>query len=165
MIEFEGQLYFDDRLYVYSLCRAKVEEGPDETVETTILLDPDDPKAAAATDLVWCLATYWNCPGYRAHSLHHFESKDDAENYLRYIEPFTPLISLNGRIQVPPLAYADYVAWKRKNNLAEYDYKKTFLPGGENSRERFNQSRKQILENKERTRGILEDARRETQRP
>ena len=37
MIEFEGQLYFDDRLYVYSLCRAKVEEGPDETVGRVLI--------------------------------------------------------------------------------------------------------------------------------
>jgi hypothetical protein len=157
LIEFEGEEYFDDRLFVYLLCRGRIKDGPHESVETTVFYEPE----AGATDLAWCLVTYWNRPGYPAYGVDYFESKDDAADYLSLHEPLTPLISLDGRVPIPPLAYADYLEWKRKNNLAEVDYKELFTHLGTNPMESWLYTREQFLKNKKRLRAILDDARRE----
>jgi hypothetical protein len=140
MIEYNQNSYFDDRLFVVHLCRGKIESGNDGTVETTIFHDED------ADNLVWCLATYRNCENYPLVSLNHFETKDDALKYASLIEPTVPLISLNGQSPNPPLSYPDYLRWKSENDFRDYDYKKTYLPGGKNHRETVIQLKEHFFE-------------------
>jgi hypothetical protein len=139
VINFKGLRYYDDRLFVLSLCRGKIKVNTDGTVESIIFHVPD------GVDFIWCLATYRNSEKYPLANLHHFESKDEAQRYLELVEPTVPLISLNGQAPNPPLSYADYIVWKRQNNMSEYDYRKVYLPGGENPCELIVQSKEQFL--------------------
>ena len=143
MIDFQGTSYFDDRLFVLSLCRGRIQSGPEGTVETTILHESN------ADDLIWCLATYRNCQKFPLVSLIHFESKDDATKYATLIEPSVPLISLNGRSPNPTPSYSHYVKWKRDNGMSDFDYKKAHSPGGENPRELIIQTEEQFLQSKQ----------------
>jgi TPR repeat protein len=152
LIQFQGASYFDDRLFVLSLCRGKIQINPDGTVETVIFHEA----AAADDDFVWCIATYRNCERYPLVSVLHFGSKNDASKYMSLMEPTVPLTSLNGQAPKRPLSYVDYLAWKRKHNVSEYDYKKIFQ--GENPREMIVQTADQFIKAKERVRQTLGNA-------
>jgi len=152
LIQFQGASYFDDRLFVLSLCRGKIQINPDGTVETVIFHEA----AAADDDFIWCIATYRNCEGYPLVSVLHFGSKNDASKYMSLMEPTVPLTSLNGQAPKRPLCYVDYLAWKRKHNVSEYDYKKIFQ--GENPREMIVQTADQFIKAKERVRQTLGNA-------
>jgi hypothetical protein len=149
MIEFNGSSYFDDRLFILHLCRGRVESGTDDTVNTVLFHEGD------ADDLIWCLATYRNSGGYPLVSLNHFDTKNDALKYISLIEPTVPLISFNGQPRNPPLAYEDYLKWKSRERLSDYDYSKAYLPGGENHRELVVQSKAQFMKNRQRVRLTL----------
>ena len=149
MISFQGKRYYDDRLFVLSLCRGKIKLNPDGTVETTIFHEPK------GDDFTWCLATYRNSENYPLATVQHFESKDEAQRYIELVEPTIPLISLNGQAPKSPLSYLDYLAWKQKNTVSEYDYKKVYLPGGANPCEFAVQSKEQYLRAKNKIKEAL----------
>ena len=111
-----GESYRDDRMFVFYLCKGKVERRPDGGLDTWIYHEE------APQDFVWCLVTYRNNLRYTAFRVDHFRSVEEAQGYLEATEPTTPLVSLGGREPAAPLPYKDYVKWKRKNRLKEYNY-------------------------------------------
>jgi hypothetical protein len=137
-LSFQGQDYFDDRLFVLYLCKATLETQDDGVVVTTIYHEQ------APTVHVWCVVTYRNCDRYPMFSIRHFATSDSAVAYLQQVEPETPLISLHGSSPTKPVSYQEYCAWKTKNNLGEYDFSKLFTPGGTNAREAIFQTREQF---------------------
>lgn len=139
-IEFQGEHYFDDRMFVLYLCKGTVEIEPsdDGVVWTKIYHEK------APDNHIWCVATYRNCHRYPLYRVDSFYKKEDAEKYLKEIEPETPLISLGGRSPVSPLSYEAYSDWKQKNGLKDYDWKSLYSPGGTNASESIGQTKEQF---------------------
>jgi len=127
-VEFNGLRYHDDRMFVVATCRCSVEVDSEETITT--IYHEDIPE-----DAMWCLATYRNVARYDLVRVDHFSSEEDALAYRQRVEPQVPIVSLGGRARKPPLSYTDYVAWKEKHSLTEYDYTLMYQPGGRNARE------------------------------
>jgi hypothetical protein len=143
---FNGQLYYDDRLFLMHLCLGTIEiEG--DLVTTTIYHENAPP------DSQWCLVTYRNCERYPASGVLHFETKDDALAYVDAIEPTTPLISEDGASS--RMSRVAYAAWKRDEKLAGYDYRKCYLAGGSNPKETVIQTREQFLASQRRVNDTL----------
>ena len=138
-IEFEGQKYFDDRLFVLYLCAGKVKIDDKEGVVWTEIYHENPPK-----DHLWCVATYKNCQRYPLYRVDSFYKKEDAIAYIKQIEPETPLISLGGKTPENHLPYEQYLEWKRKNNLHDYDWKSLYSTDGTNSSESIGQTREQF---------------------
>ena len=140
MIEFNGQSYFDDRLYVLYLCKGTVEIEPDKdgAVWTKIYHEQ------IPADFIWCVATYRNCNRYPLFTINHFSKREDAVAYIEKIEPETPLISLNGMAPLHPASFEEYSSWKKKNNFREYDYKTLYTSGGTNASESIGQTKEQF---------------------
>ena len=145
---FNGQTYYDDRLFLLHLCLGTFEmEG--DTVTTTIYHENPPP------DAKWCLVTYRNCDNYPAFSVLHFESKDDAVVYMESLEPTTPLVSHAG--QSPTWSRESYLKWKTDAGLQGYDYRRCYQPGGKNAREFILQTRNQFLASEEQTKQRLRE--------
>lgn len=128
-IEFNGETYNDDRLFVLYISKCTVTITEDNMVETTIYHE----KAPEANK--WCLVTYRNVARYPAIRVDNFESFKAAEDYMKKVEPTVPLISLGGKSPSATLPYDQFLKWKAKNHFKEYDYKKMYLSGGVNPRE------------------------------
>ena len=139
-IEFQGQEYFDDRIFVLYLCKGSVEIEPDNdgVIWTTVYHEQ------APQDHIWCVVTYRNCAGYPIAGVKHFTSRERAVVYMWHIEPETPLISLNGLSPFPSPLYQDYLVWKKKNNFREFDFKAVFTLGGTNAEEAIAQTEEQF---------------------
>jgi hypothetical protein len=133
--EFNGKLYYDDRLFLVHLCLGTVDTDGD-LVTTTIYHENAPP------DAKWCLVAYRNYETFPAFSVLHFRTKDDAMAYRLLFEPSTPLISRGGKPAEIP--YDEYVNWKTDQNLQEYDYRKCYQPGGANPKEIIMQTREQF---------------------
>jgi hypothetical protein len=144
--EFDGQIYYDDRLFLLHLCLGTVEID-DELATTTIYHENAPPEAS------WCLVTYRNCESFPAFSVLHFETKDDAIAYKQTIEPTTPLISRGGK--PAEVSYDAYVNWKIEQSLSDYDYRKCYRPGGTNPKEFIMQTREQLLASEKRIKESL----------
>lgn len=139
-IQYNGQQYFDDRLFVLYLCAGKVEiEDGDKGAVWTTIFNENPPE-----DHIWCVVTYSNVKRYPLHRIDSFYKKEDAVAFIKKIEPETPLISLGGKSPENPLPYEDYLAWKKENNLKDYDWKSLYLPGGSNAQERIGQTKEQF---------------------
>ena len=138
MIKFQEQEYFDDRLYVLYLCKGKVGPESDGLIATTIYHDE------APDDFIWCVVTYKNCNRYPFYRIDSFYKKDDAVAYMKVTEPITPLVSFGGKAPQNPLAYNDYVLWKKKNYLKDYEWESLYTPGGLNAREVIYQTKEQF---------------------
>ena len=138
--EFQGQSYFDDRLFVLYLCPGKVEieEGDAGAVWTSIYHE-NPPK-----DHIWCVATYRNFGRYPLYRVDCFYKKEGAISYIKQIEPETPLISLGGQPPQDPLPYEKYIEWKKINGLNDYDWKALYSSDGINAGERIGQTKKQF---------------------
>lgn len=139
-IKFDGQNYYDDRLFVLYLCPGKVEieDGDGGAVWTSIYYE-NPPE-----NHIWCVVTYRNYDRYPLYRVDSFYKKEDAEAYIRKIEPETPLISLGGKSPLNPLSYEDYILWKKERNLKDYDWKSLYSPDGSNAQESIGQSREQF---------------------
>ena len=139
-INFRGQKYFDDRLFILYLCKGTVEVEPDDdgVVWTKIYHE------TAPDNHIWCVATYRNFNRYPLYRVDSFYKKEDAMAYIRKIEPETPLISLDGTPPTNPLSYEEYLSWKKKNNLKEYDWKSLYSPDGTNASESIGQTKEQF---------------------
>ncbi len=138
-IHFRGQEYYDDRISVLHLCAATVKPNEEGLIVTTIYHDqPPD-------DHIWCVAFYRNFANYPLYSVTHFSKKEDAITYVKEIEPWTPLVSLNGNEPLHPVSYEEYLSWKEKNNFKEYNFKTVcLLPGGTNGVEHIVQTKEQF---------------------
>ncbi len=139
-IEFQGQNYFDDRLFVLYLCPGKVEiEDGDDGAVWTSLFHENPPK-----EHIWCVVTYKNYGRYPLYRVDSFYKKEDAISYIKQIEPETPLISLEGRPQQNPLTYDKYLEWKKDNQLKDYNWKSLYSVDGSNAGERIGQTKEQF---------------------
>ena len=72
MITYKEETYRDERLFVFNLTHGK---------------EDDKPK--------WILVTYRNTIELPVYKTNCFDSKEDAIEYLKSVEQFTPLISNN----------------------------------------------------------------------
>lgn len=127
-IIFNGEIYNDDRMFVLYLCKGTV-YSDDIIVETTIYHE-NPPENS-----IWCLVTYRNTPRYTAARVDYFRSIEEAQSYIKKVEPTVPLISLGGKTPDIPLAYIKFLEWKAKSKLKEYDYEEMYSLGGSNPRE------------------------------
>ncbi len=95
--ELNGEHYRDDRMFVLYLCKC-TEKIQIEHISTTIYHKnpPQDAK--------WCLVTYRNVERYIAVRADTFETKQEAEQYIKSIEPTVPLVSLGGILGTRPLS-------------------------------------------------------------
>ena len=100
-IKFEGEIYRDDRIFVMNLSKGKVEINN-------------------VTSQKFILVTYRNSVKFVATRADHFDTKEDAENYIKKIEHEVPLISQNGK----PLPIPDnvdtrefWLNWLKINNF------------------------------------------------
>jgi len=125
-VEFNGRTYNDDRMYVFYIAPCK-EEVYDEYINYDIY--HNNPPA----EHKWCLVTYRNVKRYPPSRVDAFSTREKAEEYQMIIEPTTPLVSLGG--EQSRMSYDRFVDWKNQQGLQEYDYKKMYLPGGENHME------------------------------
>lgn len=139
-IEFNGDSYFDDRLFVLYLCpgNVEIEERKDGAVWITIYHEnyPENH--------LWCVVTYKNCTRYPLYRVDCFNKKEDAISYIKEIEPETPLISLGGSSPEIPMPYEEYVEWKKENNLGDYNWKSLYSVDGKNASERIGQTKEQF---------------------
>jgi len=128
-LEFEGEVYNDDRMFVLYVCKCTVTMNDDNIQATTIY------HQAAPDNCKWCVVTFRNNLRYRAFRVDHFDTEKEAVAYSTYVEAETPLISLDGRAPNPLLTYEEFVDWKNNKAFKEYDYKKMFSENTINPRE------------------------------
>jgi len=139
-IEFQGQNYFDDRLFVLYLCAGTVEiEDDKDGVAWTKIYHENPPK-----EHVWCVATYKNYQRYPLYRVDCFHNKENAIAYIKQIEPETPLISLDGQSPQNPLSHEKYLEWKKSNNLQDYEWKSLYSADGANASESIGQTKEQF---------------------
>jgi hypothetical protein len=115
-------------MFVLHIARCTIREVDESMIETTIHHEqiPDDH--------LWCLVTYRNTARYPAVRVDHFPNREAAEQYRRRVEPEVPLVSLGGRAPAKTPSYEAFAAWKKAQNLKDYDYRSMFS-GGSNPRE------------------------------
>jgi len=125
---FDGRFFNDDRMFVTHICRGHV-------YSTAGLINVSVHHNEDKESYQWCLATYWNTPGYEAYRIDIFPFEADAKDYLRELEPLTPLISNGGNPPKTALSYDEYVVWKKNFGYQDYDYKGLYdgaiVPGSE----------------------------------
>lgn len=139
-IEYEGQDYFDDRIFVLYLCKGtvEIEPGPDGAVWTRIYHE------SAPENHIWCVVTYRNCNRYPLFRVDSFYKKKDAEQYIEGIEPKTPLISLGGNSPETPVSYDTYLKFKTDNDYKDYDWASLYSVEGTNPSESVGQTKEQF---------------------
>lgn len=128
---FNGKKYNDDRMFVLFVAKCTRSED-DEFIITEIH------HAANSSNGKWCVVTFRNVERYSAYRVDHFNSEQEAKNYLEKIEPETPLISLDGQSPKNPLAFNVYTEWKKNNQFKDYNYREMFEKHHENGIEYFN---------------------------
>lgn len=90
----QGQLYFDYRLFILDLQRATKNGQP-----------------------VCAITTRRNVKGFPPRRSDTFQTKEEAIRYLKEVEPSTPRISLKGKSPNPPLSYEQHVNWCKSENI------------------------------------------------
>ena len=113
MIEYEGESYLDDRLYILELRRTEVNGEKKISV-----------------------ATFRNVRHYAPTRTDEFDHMNDAIAFIKKIEPHTPLISLGGK----PIKYDEdedvwkaWIKWMKEKELqspliGEFEYLKDKQP-------------------------------------
>ncbi len=124
-----GEQYRDDRMFVLYLSKCTRTEVGGGMFETTIYHDE------APANHIWCLVTYRNTRQYPIHRVNHFGSLREARAYMERVEPQTPLVSLGGRSPASPLPYEQFVEWKSRNRMQEFNPSEVYSPGLSNARE------------------------------
>ncbi len=118
-IEFEGEIYNDDRMFVLYLCKCTIEE--DENTISTTIHHNEIPENA-----VWSVITFRNNERYVAVNGKHFKNKKEAKCFIHDTYPEVPLVSLGGQPPSQTLPYQDFVNLNKRNKFEEYDYRKKF---------------------------------------
>ena len=101
MLEYQGDIYRDDRIYVINLSQATVKRG-------------------AETRTKWVLGTYRNSIQLPATRTDQFDTREEAIEYLKECEPTVPLISLWGEpLEIPEDVdrWEYWIDWLAKHNL------------------------------------------------
>lgn len=104
MLNFGGQYYLDDRMFV-------------------IELEPVPPSNEADDSGIrrWALTTRRNVPGYALFRQRLFDSREQAIAVLRSLAPQTPRLSLQGLTPIPPPTFEQHNQWLREQGLAPID--------------------------------------------
>lgn len=121
-LEFQGEIYNDDRMFVLHISKCTVRAGLDGTTAITIH------HQAAPAESQWCVVAYHNTRRYPPTRVDRFDTLAEAEAYVQRIEPTVPRVSLAGQFPGKPLPYAQWLAWKTESRFQEYDYRKVFPP-------------------------------------
>src|SRR6266545_5784859 len=100
MLNFGGQYYLDDRMFVVD-------------VESVPLPDGSGEWAAAC----WAVTTRRNVPGYALFRQRLFASREQALALLHRQAPQTPRLSLQGLSPIPPPSYEQHNDWLRERGL------------------------------------------------
>lgn len=126
-IDFDGEQYNDDRLFVLHLCRGTCEAEAGGDV-SAITVYHDCPPLNAK----WYVVTYRNTARYPVFRADCFETEHLALSYIQKVEPTVPLVSLHGHPPEFPLPYAEFVKWKLRQGMNEYDFREMYpgLDGG-----------------------------------
>jgi hypothetical protein len=127
-VMFDGESYYDDRLYLLYLCPCTVDTSGEHTISTTVY--HQEPPIWHK----WCLVTYRNTARFPAVRVDHFDTLNAARAYYQHVAPTVPLASLGGRSTTDPLSYEEFVIWERENGLKGYDYRPMYT-GGSSPRE------------------------------
>ena len=91
---YEGELYNDDRLFILDYGLAEEEKNQ-----------------------VWCVVTRRNTHRFPPFRFDKFESENDAVDFIKKIEPTTPLISLGGKSPKSAPTYDEYLRWLAENQI------------------------------------------------
>jgi hypothetical protein len=129
MYELDGISYNDDRMFVLYLARCEARDRENGLVDW-IVYHREAPNRAG-----WGLVTYRNSGRYPVVRVDAFSSREEAEAYMRRIEPEVPRVSLGGRSPIPAPTYDEFLRWKRDLGLKEYEYAAFFTATGINPRE------------------------------
>ena len=84
----QGDIYHDDRLFILDL-----------------------QLATKSGNRIWVVTTRRNIKGFPPRRVDEFNTKEEAIDYLKLIEPTTPRISLQGKSPSPELTYDEHIAW------------------------------------------------------
>ena len=114
-LDLDGEHFLDNRLYLMHVARCTV--SVNDGVRATTVHFADAPPGHQ-----WCVLTRRNTAKWPPIRINHFPTEEAAVDFLRHIEPLTPLISLAGKSPARPLSYAAYCEWKRINRLANFDW-------------------------------------------
>jgi hypothetical protein len=125
-LQFQGETYNDDRMFVLHLGRCTVRAAEDSTKVITVHHE------SSPSDSRLCVVTYRNTRRYPPTGVEQFDSLAEARAYIQRIEPTVPRVSLAGRSPVAPLPYDQWLAWKAANLVKEYDYRTVFPARGQN---------------------------------
>lgn len=90
----QGQAYFDDRVFILDLQQA-TKNGQS----------------------VWAVTTRRNVQGFPPRRVDDFKTKEAAISYLKQVEPSTPRISLGGHSPSPEPTYEEYLAWCKSEGI------------------------------------------------
>jgi arginyl-tRNA synthetase len=123
-----GALYLDDRICVFHLAPCTTEVTGDGLMETIVFL------GTPPAEHRWCILTLLNTEHYPPKRVDHFDLYEMAVEYLKVVEPATPLRSLGCESPGHPLPYSEWIEWKRRKNLREFDYRPFFPLGVRNPR-------------------------------
>ena len=82
---YQGRVYHDNRIFILDLTPAK-----------------------RKNQSVWAVVTRGNCEGFPPSRVDEFNTKDEAIELIKKLEPTTPLISLDGQSPLTPLPYVEY---------------------------------------------------------
>ena len=115
-IDFNGEQYLDDRLYVMHVARCTVDLSDGVLVTTVHFAEPP-------TKHIWCVVIRKNIERWPPTSIKRFASEEEAMDYLMHVEPQTPLISLRGSSPARPMSYSKYCDWKQTNHFKEFDWR------------------------------------------
>lgn len=119
-VEFNGDVYKDDRMFILYTARCVVEKEEDGR-QFTIYHD------LAPDDATWCVVTYTNTKKYEAVRIDEFNTKEEVEAYSRRVEPTCPLISLGGRPYFPTPTWEVWSNLKAKHSLKEHDWREMYI--------------------------------------
>ena len=129
MIPFNGEMYNDDRMFVLYIARCAIRDRGDGMIDWIVYHEPH-PEAT-----LWALVTYRNTGRYPAVRVDGFTTEKEAEEYRKAVESTVPRISLGGAPPSSPPSHEDFVAWKQRLGLAEYDWRALYSESGANRRE------------------------------
>ena len=136
MLELDGVDYFDDRMFLCWIGRCFL--GPDEDGISFSTIFHEEPQRSALQDELdlWVVVFCRNTHRWPIVSLQHCKTRAMAEQYIKMVEPETPLVSLVGEKMDPVLTSEQWQALKRRKSWDDYDYRKVFSAEGTNPTEK-----------------------------
>lgn len=111
----ETPVYLDDRMFLLHIARCTVARVDEDIIEIVIYHDN------VPSNWLWCIVTYRNVARFPVVRVDHFPSFEEATAYRQLVEPQVPLVSLSGQSPAVPLPYRQFVVWKARRGMKDYD--------------------------------------------